>query len=328
MLKVVLESVEALDIGDTFKYESISIEAGYRPIGFRFFQSIVNIKAKLRGRELIVAGEASTHELAFAKARSELIERSVLISAPESYRTETSNGWAAHPSFEYAKLNAIFELLERDAVLSQWYGSTPFLQVPKSELPKDLQRWLSEELAQSEYPELDVLISTNGIGPSVSCILKNKDGFAVSGHATRATLSESIDSALAEACRAAHATLRREYWSDTLKLKRQEPGLVNPGAHSVYYAYHEPLPNWMVGRAIGWNQAETLWLRRIAEVSANIDDFNFKTVLDSPLFVGFAKHPFAFDVRWGTTSENEVLSSSGAKRMRLGSINTKTHIVA
>jgi ribosomal protein S12 methylthiotransferase accessory factor YcaO len=76
----------------------------------------------------------------------------------------TSNGWAAHPSEAQAKLNAIFELVERDAVLAQWYSKTPFLRLTSAEFPENLQRWASTELAISEYPELIVLFSTEGLG--------------------------------------------------------------------------------------------------------------------------------------------------------------------
>ena len=317
-----------LGIRGAIRYDSISVEEGRRPIGFRFFLHIINIRAKFGGRELVVTGEADSLELAYTKARSELVERTALISSPDCEQAETSNGWAAHPSQEQAKMNAIFELIERDAVLSQWYSANPFFQIPESELPVDIQKWITEELSRSEYPELLVLISTMGIGPSVSCIFKNAKGFGVSGHATRATLGESIDTALAEACRAAHSTLRREYWGDTLKLKRRAPGRVDPGAHSVFYAYHEPFPAWITGSKLSWTEANAQWTARIDTITKHLDDFRFQVILESPLFVGFAKHPLAFDLRWGSTSENEVLRSPGARRIGLNFINKETHIVS
>jgi hypothetical protein len=266
--------------------------------------------------------------LAKAKARSELIERWALLTSSKCEQVETSNGWAAHPDKDQALLNAIFELVERDAVLSQWYCATPFFKLQKANLPISIQKWIADELSQSEFPELMVLISTKGIGPSVSCILKNFKGFGVSGHATRRTLEESIRAALTEACRAAHSTLRREYWGDTLKLKNGVHGLVDPGAHSVYYAYHEPFPTWVFGSELTWAEANAHWSARINSVTDKIGDFKFQAVLESPLFVGFVKHSSAFELRWGCTTVEEVISSPGAKRIGLGSVNKETHIVS
>ena len=309
-------------------FDSTSVVEGCRPVGFRFYRHIVNIDAKLGTRKLTASGEADSLELARTKAQSELIERWALLSSSDCQQAETSNGWAAHPNRDQAKLNAVFELVERDAALSQWYSATPLFQIPNNELPARFREWTTKELSRSEFPELSVMISTKGIGPSVMCILKNENGFGVSGHATRRTLDESIAAALAEACRAAHSTLRREYWGDTLKLKRGEPGGVDPGAHSVYYAYHEPFPKWIFGSQLTWAAADAQWSARIEAVTSQLGDFSFQTVLESPIFVGFVKHPLAFELRWGSTSVEDVLRSPGAKRIGLISVNKETHVVS
>jgi hypothetical protein len=310
-----------------FPYESIFIEISLRPVGFRFYQHAVNIVAQLAGRKFVATGEANSLDLALIKAHSELVERSALIASPIAASATTSNGWAAHPSEDQAKLNAVFELVERDAVLAQWYSRTPFLRLIDGNAPAGLKKWITTELALSEYPELIVLLSTTGLGPSVTCILKNTKGLGVSGHATRATLPDSINAALAEACRAAHASIRREYWGDTLKLKRSDAGWVDPGAHSVFYAYHMPFLTWMTGEELSWDEANVRWATGIKELMQNIDGFQFETVLKTPLFTGFAKHPLAFDLSWGTTTD-EVVKSAGAKRMGLNFINKETHVVS
>lgn len=310
-----------------FPYDSISIEVSPRPAGFQFYRYAINIVAQLAGRKFVATGEADTFDLAKIKAHSELAERSALITSPIAANATTSNGWAAHPNESQTKLNAVFELVERDAVLAQWYSKTPFFRLSATEFPITLQKWIATELSISEYPELVLLLSTEGLGPSVSCILRNAKGFGVSGHATRATLTDSIDGALAEGCRAAHASIRREYWGDTLKLKRKDDGWVEPGAHSVFYAYHEPFPNWINGKELSWNFANALWDTRINELTQNIDDFQFECVLKSPLFIGFAKHPLAFDLCWGSTTD-EVANSMGAKRMGLKFVNKETHVVS
>ena len=78
-----------------------------------------------------------------------------------------------------ARSNAIFELIERDAVLSQWYSAIPFLEVSPKELPSQIQDWAVDELCRSEFPILKILFSTEGLGPSITCVLMNQKGFGV-----------------------------------------------------------------------------------------------------------------------------------------------------
>jgi hypothetical protein len=309
-----------------FSYELLQSETGRRPVGFRFSQHIVNIKARIKGQELIVCGEADCREVAEAKAFSELIERSALLD----YGADTSNGWAAHPNKTLAKSNAILELVERDAVLLQWYSSTPFLEIQADSLPEKIRKWASEELSRSEFPDLRILLSTQGLGPSITCLLMNKDGFGVSAHATRFTLVDSIDSAIAEACRAAHSTLRREYWKDSIKLRDGLPGMVDPGTHAVYYAYHEKFPDWMFGQRMYGGEADRYWQAKIRSVSSNLNVFIYQSVLDSPLYVGFAKHPQAFALEWRSTDRASVARTEAAKRLNLKTetIYGKPHIVS
>jgi hypothetical protein len=313
----------------TFPYDAISIEDGQRPIGFRFVRHIVNINASLAGNDLIITGEADTLELARAKARSELIERSALISFGHNYGAETSNGWAAHPDKDQAHSNAILELVERDAVLAQWYSSTPFFELKPSEWPLDIKHWAASELARSEFPRLRLLISTQGLGPSVTCLFMNASGHGVSAHATRSTLDESIRSAITEACRPAHASIRREHWKNTLALKAGDGNPRSSEAHAVYYAYHEPFPQWIFGEELNWDGALNLWRQRMLVLVAD-DQFDFTIVMTEPMFVGFARHPKAFHLRWGNTNPEWIASLSGSKRLGLSKdkINKSVHIIA
>ena len=125
-----------------FSYQSIRIESGSRPVGFRFSKSITEISAALGDREIIVCGESHNAETGFDKAISELIERSALLTYGSLYGSTTSNGWAAHPDPEQCKTNAILEIVERDAVLAHWYSSSPFIEISKHEIPLDIQAWV------------------------------------------------------------------------------------------------------------------------------------------------------------------------------------------
>lgn len=318
-------------------YDHLRVSNGSRPIGFRFSKFIINIEASLSGTSIVACGEANTQEQVVTKALAELIERSAMMQfyagGPEA-NGQTSNGWAAHTRFDRAKQNAIFELVERDGVLSQWYCREPFFQLQTVNLPKQLQQWAETELSQSELPILKILLSTKGIGPSATCLLLNKNGFGVSGHSSKPNLVAAIESALAEACRAAHLTIRRSFWNDSLLLKKIEGPAkrISPGAHAVFYAYHRPFPQWMFGRDLTWNDAVTQWESQIDQFYSNeYPGFSFQMTLDEPLVVGVARNSRSFEPAWGATDENHVFQIA-QKRSGLAltyeNINCEPHIVA
>lgn len=313
-----------------FAYESLTAEVGRRPVGFRFSKQIINIRARFHGRTIIACGESEDSETARAKALSELVERTALLQSGESLGCETSNGWAAHPDRQQSRLNSIFEIVERDAVLSHWYASAPFLEIRIDELPRSIRNWSREELSRSEFPSLRILLSTTGLGPSVTCLFVDARGMGVSAHGTRLTLKDSIEAAIAEACRAAHSALRREHWSDTLRLKNKSASRVDPGAHAVYYAYHTAFPKWMFGDAIGWAEAAAIWSCRARQLMTNPTEFTYQSALASPLHVGFARHPLAFELRWNNTDVKEVSTSVAAARIHLNldNVNQNPHIVS
>ncbi|MDZ4660406.1 MAG: YcaO-like family protein [Pseudomonadota bacterium] len=312
-----------------FSYESIRIETGRRPIGFRFSKYITDISAVLNNREIIVCGESDDQDTGMNKAISELIERSALLAFGGQYGAETSNGWAAHPTKDQARMNAILELVERDAVLAQWYTKTPFTQLEQDQLPLEIISWQKSELSRSEFPILKFLISTKGLGPSVTCILMNKNGFGVSAHSTRATLEDAISSAISEACRAAHASIRKAHWKDTLKLKETDLGFVGPSAHALFYAYHEPFPSWMFGKSEPFELVKSFWGENVKHCLKD-RRFCYQQVMSIPTHVGFAHHPLALTLKWQSTNIETLLREKGIERLNLKTepINEKPHIVS
>lgn len=312
-----------------FIYDSFQIYNGSRPIGFRYSKYITEISAQLCSNQIIVCGESALQTADFDKAISELIERSALITYGAQFGAKTSNGWAAHPDQNQARINAILEIVERDAVLAHWYSQTPFIEIPREEFPLDIQAWIQVELFQSEFPILRLLFSTMGIGPSVTCVLMNKSGFGVSGHATKETISGSISSAVGEACRAAHASIRRSHWKDTMRLKLGEAGPVDPSTHALYYAYHENFPDWMFGPQQSYLDVKNNWYLKLQECLSD-SHFYYHKVMSSPLYVGFVTHPKTFDLRWETTDPQSVASELGFKRLKIKpeAINCLPHIVS
>ena len=313
-----------------FPFTSCRVTQGSRPDGFRFYPHIINIEAKLLGGTVRACGEAFDSESAMTKAVAELLERAALLTWKIKMNNPaiSSNGWAAHSSPEAAKISATLELIERDAALSQWYTATPFLELTFSELPTSIQEWHARELARSEFPNLKFLISTEGLGPSVTCLFLNSDGLGVSAHATRATLESSIQSAIGEACRAAHMALRKSFWKETLALKNNGEGLVSPGAHSVYYAYHEAFPAWMFGETVSWESSSKIWETRI-EAALKLET-SFQLVLDQPASVGFVANELAFPLVFGVTNKEMILKTTASKRFAVQRTewNLKPHIIS
>ncbi|MGE3263228.1 MAG: YcaO-like family protein [Bacteriovoracia bacterium] len=319
-----------------FGFRDVRVSRGTRPAGFRFSKFIINIEASLDGMEVRACGEAKTEDLAMTKAIMELIERASLMRWHKGLNHEnlgTSNGWAAHETLPQARTGAILELVERDAVLAQWYLSVPFLEITPSEWPQSILHWVRNELSQSEFPEMKLLISTEGLGPSVTCLFLNAAGYGVSGHSTKTELQDSIESAIAETCRAAHHALRRSFWNDSqILLRREERVRVQPGAHAVYYAHHEPFPAWMFGPATSWLEAEQSWNERLDLLRSEASDFKFHQALEHPVIAGFATHERAFELAWGSTDIQKVLKQAEKRNfsvsMKERTLNTQPHIVS
>lgn len=318
-----------------FNYQSVRVYQDRRPQGFRFSPFIINIEAVLSEKAILVCGEADSLELATAKAISELIERSSLLNfSRQNKEIETSNGWAAHPERTAADLAAILELVERDSVLKHWYSSTPFRQIESSSFPLKLKKWIKEELSQSEFPRLTLLISGLGLGPSVTCLLTNESGFGVSGHSSKVELASAVESAIAEACRGAHNYIRKSYLSDTLALRNGKSSVrVSPGAHSVYYAHQEPFPEWMFGEPTSWKDSCDLWDDHVSRLSSLLPAFDLIHTLEEPVSVAFAKHQDCLPLIWGPTDSVHLRSTLKSttplgKLLKGREINMKPHIVA
>lgn len=318
-----------------FGLQDVRVSRDTRPEGFRFSKFIINIEATLDGGDIRSCGEADDESIAMTKAIMELIERSSLMRWYREHRPGvfgTSNGWAAHETIAQAKNNAVLELVERDAVLAQWYLALPFLEIPSREWPREVADWARTELFTSEFQNMRILVSTEGLGPSVTCLFVNGEGYGVSGHAAKETLRESIDAAIAETCRAAHNSIRRSFWNDSLTLLKGVGGArVQPGAHTVFYAYHRPFPQWMFGSEISWREAVALWNERIASLLQD-KDFVFQQTLKSPVVVGFATHPQALELTWGCTDIPKVLKQAENRMfsvtMQERTLNTQPHIVS
>jgi hypothetical protein len=300
-----------------------------RPEGFRFSKHIINIEAPLVGRTLVLTGEAETEEVAFAKAYSEFLERLAFFKTTEANANmHNTNGWAAHPEPATAKLNAILELCERDSILKHWAAQCALKEITFASLPLGIRNWASSELRTSELPILKVFVTHEGRAPAVVCMLINKSGFGVTGHASGLDLESALRSAIAEACRAGHQMVRRSFWNDAIALRDADlTQEIQPGAHSVYYAYIEPLPKWIYGDFTNYGDAAADWNSRLTDlIRSDFKEFTFTKVLEGEITVGFASHPDCYDLQWGRP---DGLWMGGGRYFDLfSSKNLKPHFVA
>lgn len=84
----------------------------------------VCVRLEFDGCEWSGWGYGESEDEALTKALAEAIERIVM----QEYRFQTSNGLAAHMTFEDAAESALGELRERDLVLCHFYTRTPFVR--------------------------------------------------------------------------------------------------------------------------------------------------------------------------------------------------------
>lgn len=192
-------------------------------------------------------GEASTYDIAYAKALSEAYERfAFYYSARLGIKSGSSNGWASHLTSELASESAICEIIERDVAMNAWQNFGPYLRIPQSLWPNQLAIWEKNRLENLEFNKIEVLLSYNQNGTCVSVLLLNGKNNFVSGHASGLNLTDAILSAAQECFRAAHLALRFEYFSEVRRLhstgyENEKP--FEPGVHALAYAYLASLPD-------------------------------------------------------------------------------------
>ena len=317
-----------------FPYEVVDVERGHRPEGFRFSPHIFSVHVRNADAFAVGHGEdRSDSKLARLKAEAEAVERLEMLSLARYARPGlfSSNGWAAHIYLGDARQNAVFEVIERDAVLTQRLTRTPFRQIDPLGVSSDIKAFCKSELARSEFPQLRLLLSDQGIGPAVSAILMNDKGFGVTGHASGASLEMAIESAIGEACRAAHLYLRLEFHNDVLDLIEGRTGRsYEPGVHALAYAYHRPLPAWIFGAAITMEEAAAAW-----RATADATD-----VLEAAACPGMVMRAGGFivvsanargcqDAFWGPTTTAINIFSLNLARLKMAAheINLEPHFV-
>lgn len=313
-----------------FQLTDVSVFESIRPVGFRFRKHAYNISGFLKGKSLVVTGEANNQELAITKAVAEFIERCALFEfACNHSDVKSSNGWAAHTDPVAAQENAIRELVERDAVLRHWYSMTPFFEITNSTLPESILSWKDLDLSRSEFPDLKILVSHLGCGPSVTALLLNENGFGVAGHCSKESLMEAIDGAIEEACRMAEHYLLNSFLEDTIKLKSQLSAKVETGAHGVYHAHQKPFPKWLRGKLLDFTDVSILWMKKNSDLFKSKNQFTTLEACADPLYVVQAKNKNVIELSWGY-EKLEILKarvSGKISNINEKNLNLEPHII-
>lgn len=311
-----------LKIGDELIHVNLNcVDSAPRPEGFRYSKFICAVSAEARG--IISKGGGESYisaKNAFDKAKSEAVERLCLkIYSTKTNQILTSSGWSAHLSEGRAKTNAALELLERDAVLVQWLRAASLNEIALMTLPLKLQWWRLTELRKSEFPILRIFLTTVGFYPVVVAVLQSDGGFGVTGAGTSTNLKNAVDSALTEACRAAHHHIRKSYDVDDISNHL-------PGVHSVMYSVKNPFPKWFLkpGAIIKWHQAEKLFSKDALDLAISKSEINFKTIATGDRTVVRAYSKNLQSVFWGPSTQKDVLN---LERIKSENVNLLPHIV-
>lgn len=212
-------------------------------------QQTIAIRAGSKHFQSIGYGTHSNHRIAFAKARSEAIERLVMCwYADREGLKLSSNGWACHQDANQAIRNSVFESIERDVALSTWLNEGVYYIIPKSLWPESACAWLKTKLTQLEFSDLVFTLSQKNSRACVSAFLFNQRGNCVVGHASGESLKDAMISCLCECFRAASNAIKLSYFQDVRNLHEsndpkdfsEKP--FEPVLHSLAYAYLEPFP--------------------------------------------------------------------------------------
>jgi hypothetical protein len=186
------------------------------------------------GKTLAGRGTDKSKESAIVKATAECLERYFLDRLTEA---DSSNGVAIHTERQAAELNALFELLERDAFFCHFLTKIPFSSVDDSKVRESALCSSILDLLKSKGAEIRFgQMRTDSRFSAVICAIfgaQSASGFGMTlGTCVKRTLEESIESALLESARSAVGYLSME--SDLLTaLRKSASGICSAPEHHL-----------------------------------------------------------------------------------------------
>ncbi len=280
--------------------------------------------------------EGDCQLITIQKSISEAVERILYrcLKGTE-HGTLTSNGWATHLNRHSAEKAAVAELLERDAALVHWLCKKPLLEIANEDTPQWIKSWENENLKNSEFPHLRILVSQLGHVPTISTMLINDNGHGVISHCADRSPNRAIYRALAETCRLARMATSKRYIDSSLArttLNEHTDTILGPIEHAVAFAHHLTFPDWIFGEKVSMREASSKWHLHLKQFTLNPISYSFKEVLTSPLSSGYCSSPDVQDLFFGKTTNAEKAKHLNVGRLKSvnlgGSINLVPHFVA
>jgi hypothetical protein len=197
---------------------------------------LYDIQCVLGSTEKLLAGRGTdkVKELAIVKATAECLERYFLDRLTEA---DSSNGVAIHPERQAAELNALFELLERDAFFCHFLTKIPFYSIGESKVQESALCSGLLDLLKSKGAEIRFgQMRTDSRFSGVVCAIfgtHSANGFGMTlGTSVKRTLEESILSALLESARSAVGYLSMPS-DELIALRKSATGICSTPEHHL-----------------------------------------------------------------------------------------------
>ena len=270
-------------------------------------------------------GEGPSKLVAIQKSIAEAFERLTFrLLKNNSLGTSTTNGWACHVNTDSAAQNSLFELCERDAVLTHWLKKVPFVEIESGTFPAEIKKWKIANLNQSHlFKRLRIFVTIEGHVPVVLTMIEGFNGETMISHSSGNNLSAATIQAIGETCRFASNFSNRFFETGSRALFEESSSEnVLPMDHGLLYAYHLDLPEWFFGRSIPWAEAKKNWTTSPKLKSI---DFNFHQIVGDPLVVGYGTSRDLQGLYFGQTTDalknGEInflrLNKSGSSELNL-----------
>lgn len=213
-------------------------------LGMKFQNA--GVAARLHDNLDVFGASSSFTESPLMFAAYELLERFAILSRPivrheldsDTFRSSISNGVAIHKTIEEAKMNAQFELLERNEILKSWYFNTPVEHLPVSSLGE----MSAEAHEHYEFALVDFSTIQNVHVIGVFAFPKNPSVNLVYGFGSASDLHEAILKAKKE-----FITRLGFLWGESFE---EEVPVNTPDFHQNFYLRPENLchiKEWLFG---------------------------------------------------------------------------------
>ena len=218
-----------------------AVEVGGAPVARGYFELLERISTleAMAGGAPLPARSRAGGLTGGQSAPSELFMES---EEPHRWRYARSNGVAIHDSWAAACERAHFELVERDRILSAWYGETrpSRIALPPGTSFDQLQ---SYELEAALFPAAPGVTLGEGVVVVGVFGFPQREGLPfLLGYGGRRTQSEAIEAAIRESLQALGFL-----WGEALPSERPSLG-PTPAAHveaMLYPPQHELIRSWL-----------------------------------------------------------------------------------